>query len=448
MRSAAALALALAATPLAAAAMVPAPGTQAWIASRVYVRVEPGGAPALFSHLDGKGRVEWQGVSLSNWFRVEAFGPADALASDLQGQEWAVHASPYAAWVLEPQVNHPDDPRYLSDSIWRLNAVAGNPDGALVDIDMDAPEAWDILTDASSVIVMVHDNSMNENHADLGAGAGLGNFWQNAGEIGGVGGVDDDGNGCVDDFHGCFAPGHNGAGSHGTPVGGVIAAIGNNGVGVTGVAWTASLAHYTYSCGTGSICGAVEAVDYAETIGARVFNASYGSGAGSNWCTGWEALLQDYSGLYVAASGNSGTDNDTSHFCPSDARNANVLSVGGVRSNGGPVYNYGAVSVDVHGFTAHCADSTSHSGGYGNFSGTSCAAPQTAGLATMRMALCPFDSVIQVKQAIMDTVVTSADDPRISLDGRSVTGGAINLHRLLSAPCYSPSPTCPRDPLS
>lgn len=453
-----ALLLALVApTGLAAAAAEPVPGTERWIAARLYVRVHPGSAPALFSHLSGKGRVEWQGVTLTNWFRVEAYGDPAALASDLEAQPWTVHASPYREWVMEPTLD-PDDPGF-PDELWRLDGNASSPYAEVAgtpDVDIDAPEGWDILTDArvtnpdgSLLIVVVHDNAMNESHPDLDAGGGLTNFWQNAAEIGGVGGVDDDGNGCVDDYHGCFAPGHDNAGGHGTPVAGAIAALGDNGVGITGVAWRAYLSHYTYSCGGGYICGAVEAVDYAETIGARVFNASYGS---NTVCTGWEALLQDFTGLFVAAAGNSHVDTDTNSHCPSSAANANVLSVGGVRPNGTWYYNYGATTVDLHGPTVTpspgCGWSTRHGGGYGRFNGTSCASPTVAGVALMRTALCPQDSTLQIKQALMDTVVTAVHDPRLDLTGRSVTEGVANLYNVLSLPCSTPPPTCPRDPLA
>lgn len=452
----------LALAPVALGAAVGSdPGTGQWISERLYVKVAPGGAPQLFAYLQGRGTVEWQGISLTNWYRVVATEEVDTLVAGLSSQPFVIHSSAYREWVMEPMLD-PNDPKY-PDELWRLESNALSPYGEVAanpDIDIDAPEGWDILTDArvlnpdgSPLIVIVHDNAMNENHPDLGEGAGLGNFWQNAAELGGTPGVDDDANGCVDDFHGCFAPGHDFACGHGTPVAGAIAAIGDNAVGVTGVAWRANLAHYTYSCG-GSICGAVEAVDYAETIGARVFNASYGSNAGSQLCTGWEAVISDFSGLFVAAAGNGGTNNDApNHFCPSDARNSNVLSVGAVRPNGTRYYNYGAVSVDLHGpsFTPApgCGNSTSHGGGYGNFNGTSCASPTVAGIALMRTALCPNDSTLQIKEAMLDAVVTSADDARLSdLDGKSVTGGVANLFNVLSLPCGTPPPICVRDPLA
>jgi subtilisin family serine protease len=106
------------------------------------------------------------------------------------------------------------------------------------DTDIDAPQGWDVLHDAPAVVVAVIDSGVDTQHEDLAA-----NLWRNPGEV--RNGVDDDGNGYVDDLYGIDCVG--GAGDpiddngHGTHVAGTIAAVGNNGRGVTGVAWRAQI---------------------------------------------------------------------------------------------------------------------------------------------------------------------------------------------------------------
>ena len=119
----------------------------------------------------------------------------------------------------------PSDPQY--SQLWGMNAI-------------DAPDAWNISTGSSSVVVAVIDTGVDYTHRDLAA-----NIWTNPGEIAGNG-IDDDHDGFVDDVHGYDFVNNNGDpmddNSHGTHVSGTIAAVANNGQGVAGVNWS-SLDH-------------------------------------------------------------------------------------------------------------------------------------------------------------------------------------------------------------
>ena len=150
--------------------------------------------------------------------------------------------------VLNAQFNHfvsrrnataatPDDPQFGNQ--WALNNTGQS--GGTPDADIDAPEAWDITTggltaDGDEIVIAVIDGGVDLNHEDL-------NFWKNNAETPGNG-VDDDGNGYIDDFDGWNAYDSNGnipSDNHGTHVAGIAAAIGNNGIGVSGVNWGAKV---------------------------------------------------------------------------------------------------------------------------------------------------------------------------------------------------------------
>jgi subtilisin family serine protease len=129
----------------------------------------------------------------------------------------------------------PNDPGF--NQLWGLNNTGQN--GGTVDADIDAPEAWDIQTGNPNLVIGVIDTGVDYNHPDL-----VGNIWTNPGEIANDG-IDNDNNGYIDDVRGWdFAYNDNNPSDvdgHGTHVSGTIAGKGNNGVGVTGVAWNAKI---------------------------------------------------------------------------------------------------------------------------------------------------------------------------------------------------------------
>ncbi|HKC53466.1 MAG TPA: S8 family serine peptidase, partial [Burkholderiales bacterium] len=155
----------------------------------------------------------------------------------------------------------PNDPRY--PELWGLNNIGQT--GGKPDADVDAPEAWDVQT-GTDVVVAVIDTGVDYTHPDLAA-----NIWTNPGEIPGNG-IDDDGNGYVDDVHGYdFCNNDNDPKDdhgHGTHVAGTIAAVGNNGVGVTGVSWSARIMAVKFLCagGSGTTSAAISAVLYAADM--------------------------------------------------------------------------------------------------------------------------------------------------------------------------------------
>lgn len=339
----------------------------------------------------------------------------------------------------------PNDPLYAT-YLWGLNNTGQT--GGTPDADIDAPEAWDVTTGSGSVVIGVIDTGEDINHPDLSA-----NIWTNLAECpGGKGtcvanGVDEDGNGYADDFHGWnFFHGSNqlfistSEDWHGTHVAGTIAAVGNNGVGVTGVNWDAQVMVLKFlgsvpGCG---VCGytsdAIQALQYATNKGIKVTNNSWGGGGYSQALKG---AIEACGCVFVAAAGNSSVDTDESPHYPSSYDSPNIVSVAATDHNDGkPGFsNYGATSVDL-GAPGRNIVSTYPGARYAYASGTSMAAPHVTGVAGLLLAQDPTLTPAQLKERILSNV-----DPVSSLDGRTVTGGRLNAYKAVLA--SAPSPATP-----
>jgi subtilisin family serine protease len=254
---------------------------------------------------------------------------------------------------VEPNYYHyaaaePDDPGF--NLLWGLHNTGQIVDGVAgtADADIDAPEAWDVTTGSDDVVVAVIDSGLDFSHPDL-----AGNVWANPGEVPGNG-LDDDGNGYVDDVRGWDflnddnAPAPNDASAHGTHVAGTIAAVGNDGTGIAGVSWHAQIMSLRTlnAYGAGDTAAAVLAFEYANAMGADVINCSWG---GAGYSQALKDAIEASSALVVCAAGNSGSDTDAVPHYPAAYDSPNIVSVAATDADDSlaAFSNYGAVSVDV-----------------------------------------------------------------------------------------------------
>ncbi len=317
----------------------------------------------------------------------------------------------------------PDDPRF--PELYGLDNTGQT--GGTPDADIDAPEAWDQQT-GTDVVVAVIDTGLDYNHEDI-----VGNVWTNPGEIPGNG-IDDDNNGYIDDVRGWdFVNGDNDPfddNDHGTHVSGTIAAVGNNGIGVAGVNWSARIMPLKFlsARGSGTTADAISALDYAVMMGARISNNSWGGGAFSQALYDAIAAAQAAGHLFVAAAGNDGVDTDVTPSYPASYDLDNIVSVAATDENDAlaSFSNFGAVTVDL-GAPGVSILSTTPANTYSSFSGTSMATPHVAGVAALLLAEDPSLDVVSLKQAILDSV-----DPIAALAGITVTGGRLNAANALS----------------
>jgi subtilisin family serine protease len=254
-----------------------------------------------------------------------------------------LYAEPNYYWHL---ATTPDDTHF--DQLWGLHNTGQSINGTngTADADIDAPEAWNISTGSSNVVIAVIDSGVDYNHPDLPA-----NIWINSGEIAGNG-IDDDGNGYIDDTRGWdWVDDDNDPmdyNDHGTHVAGTIAAVGNNATGVTGVCWSAKIMVLRAfdTLGSGTTALEIEAIEYANAKGAHIINNSWGG-------TGFSSFLKDAidasSAVVVCAAGNEGTNNDSTPFYPASFTSTNIIAVAATdqNDNRASFSNYGATSVDV-----------------------------------------------------------------------------------------------------
>lgn len=362
---------------------------------------------------------------------------ATALA-ELQDLPWVAYAEP--DFTVRTTAT-PDDPRF--DEMWGLDNLGQT--GGTSDADIDAPGAWDVHTGSGNTVVAVIDTGVDWTHPDLAE-----NLWVNQGEFNGLAGVDDDGNGYVDDIHGYDFFNDDGNpmddNGHGTHVAGTIGAVGNNGVGVTGVNWDVQIMGLKFlgSDGSGSGSDAIEALEYAVANGATISNNSYGGDPFSQIFLDAITAARNAGHLFVAAAGNGdifgiGLNNDLTPFYPSGYNSENVLAVAAVDHNDqlATFSNYGATTVDVAAPGVNIL-STQPGGGYQVLSGTSMATPHVTGLAALVWDANPDWTYNQVIDQIVGTV-----DVLPGLNGLTATGGRINAASALGNPEPPPPPPPP-----
>jgi subtilisin family serine protease len=336
---------------------------------------------------------------------------------------------------------------------WALNNVGQA--GGIPDADIDAFEAWQVTTGSRNVVVAIVDSGIDFSHPDLAA-----YIWTNPREVAGNG-RDDDGNGYIDDVHGWdFVENDNTPQDgfwHGTHVAGIIGAVGNNGIGVSGVSQQVSILplRFQNNSGSGYTGAAVSALNYVTRLklaGVPIVatNISWGGGTSTSLSLQTALQAQANAGItVVVAAGNNGGDNDAVPRYPSSYAFDNIISVAGsdTADNLLGFSNYGATSIDLAAPGAGIL-STLPGGGYGAISGTSMAAPHVTGTVALMAAVRPNATAAQIRSAVLGSV-----DRVPALTGKVATGGRLNafaaLGRIMAAvpaPGTPPQPPTPPTP--
>ena len=353
-------------------------------------------------------------------------------------------------YVLQRQVVS-NDTYYTSGQLWGMYGDATWPANQY---GSGAGEAWAAgKTGSSSVYVGVIDEGIQYTHPDLDA-----NVWLNPFDT--ADGIDNDGNGKVDDVRGWdFYYNNNSvydgtADDHGTHVAGTIGAEGGNGTGVAGVNWQVTLISTKFLGPSGGYTSdAIKALDYLTDLKKRhdlnivATNNSWGGGGFSQSLLDAINRSGDAGILFIAAAGNSGANNDTSAFYPAnyqcvtryDSKQPRgwdcLIAVAAINSSGAKASfsSYGATSVDI-GAPGQSILSTVPTNSYAYYSGTSMATPHVTGA----VALCASVSPSFTPQQLRAAVLTSAA-PTASLAGITVTGGRLDIGTMANQ-CASSGP--------
>ncbi len=325
------------------------------------------------------------------------------------------------------------DPLFTNGSLWGMTSTNAFGTGAAT--------SWaNNNTGSSDVVIAVIDEGIDNQHEDLAS-----NCWVNPGETPNDG-IDNDGNGYTDDIYGWDFDGNNnstfdGAGDdHATHVAGTIGGLANS-VGVVGMNWNVKMMSCKFlgSAG-GTTANAVKAVDYITALKVKGVNivASNNSWGGGGFSTALYSAISraNTAGvLFIAAAGNSGTNNDRTASFPGNysipnkvggktyPALSNMIVVAAIASNGtlASFSQYGAKSVHIGAPGVNIFSSLPYNK-YDSYNGTSMATPHVAGAAALYKAKNPSATAATIKAAILNSATKIS-----SLTGKCVTGGCLNV---------------------
>jgi subtilisin family serine protease len=317
---------------------------------------------------------------------------------------------------------------------------------------IDAPTAWQTQRGNKNVVVAVIDTGVDYNHEDLRNA-----LWRNPAEIPGNG-IDDDGNGFVDDvvgwdfadndafpFDKMSASRIDGNPGHGTHCSGVVGGVGENAIGISGVAPNVSVmaVRFITDTGEGTTENAVKAIDYAVANGAKVLSNSWGGEKDDEDDTELLKAIQNAEAkgvlmVFAAGNGRNGigydNDGDPKPAVPASYDNPAIISVAATDSSDalGPFSNWGKTTVDLAAPGVKILSSvpgnkyedsiTIFGIPLAEWSGTSMAAPHVAGAAALVWSQFPNETAQQIKDRLLRSVT-----PLSSLSGKVVTGGLLNV---------------------
>ncbi|RIV19265.1 peptidase S8 [Fibrisoma montanum] len=359
-------------------------------------------------------------------------GVLEAIA-ELQGLPGVEFAEPNFIYTHAATSN---DTYYTNGSLWGLYGPSTSPANQY---GSNAASAWaDGHVGSASVYIGIIDEGVQLNHPDLN-----GQVWTNPNDPA-TDNIDNDGNGLINDVNGwdfanndrtIYDGGTRGSlDDHGTHVAGTIGGKGGNSAGVVGVNWNVTLIAAKFlGRNGGTTANAVKAVDYLTNLKKKGLNVvasnnSWGGGGYSQALYDAIKRANDAGIMFIAAAGNSGTNNDTSPSYPSNYDLPNVIAVAAIDKTGAlaSFSQYGAQTVDI-GAPGVGVISTTAYNTYSSYNGTSMATPHVTGAVALYASTHPGATVAQIRNAILSSAV-----PTPSLSGKTVTGGRLDARAALS----------------
>ena len=411
---------------------------RAAVAREVLVRVRSGATTGpLHALIDA---IDDQPIGSQGWHRIRSASRlVEELIAQLAGRSDVLDVEPNYVVHVDAVPNDP----YFS-ALWGLQNTS------VPGADIHAVRAWDISTGSTNNVVGVVDTGVDYTHPDLAA-----NMWSapTAFSVTVGSGSSSKSISCPAGSHGINAitwtcdPKDDMY--HGTHVAGILGAVGNNSVGVTGVNWTTRIMALKFldSTGSGNVADAVNAIDFA--IKTKAYFAAHGGGAnvrvlsnswaGSGFSTALNNEINAAAGanmLFVAAAGNSASNNDTAPTYPASYSQANLIAVAASTSADGlaSFSNWGPTSVHIA--APGDAYSTLPNGGYGGLAGTSMATPYVSGAAMLLLSACNLTTT-QLRNAILNNVdvLPSLTTPTLLVS----SGGRLNADKAIRSCASAPT---------
>jgi subtilisin family serine protease len=370
-------------------------------------------------------RQTFEGIGRIQVVRLPEGATVSGFISEYKNSGLVEFAEP--DFFVHASATTPNDPQFLDGTLWGLNNYGQN--NGTPGADIHAPEGWDILTSASNVVVAILDTGIRYTHEDLAA-----NMWVSP----------------IDGGHGYNAfsitnpPNDpNDDNGHGTLIAGLIGGVGNNGKGVTGVAWQVQMmaCKCLDSDGNGSDSTVIGSIEYAWTNGAQIINASLDTSAYSDAVSDAIAAVRDSGIIFVASAGNNWRNLDITPRYPACYDIDNIVSVAYTTRDDllGLLSNFSATQVDLAApgdevfSTYYNADDdyypTNSLDDDDELEGTSFAAAYVSGALALLRERYPTDTYQQIISRLLNGVDVVPD-----LAGRCVTGGRLNLRKALSSP--------------
>jgi len=406
------------------------------VPGEVVVKLRPGMTPKFLAKKASFGaRVKKSMRLLSGEFVVlkTESKSTEALLEKLKRSPEVIYAEPN--FLYQIQAGQSSDP--LFGKLWGLSNKGNNEPGedgeysdrvGVIGADINAEKAWGITKGSKNVVIAVIDTGIDYTHPDLKE-----NMWVNQKEIK-DNNLDDDGNGYIDDVYGWNSNSDNGnpmdGHSHGTHCAGTIGARHDNNIGIAGVMGNVSLMAVKFLTdeGSGSLEDAIEAIDYATKMNVDVMSNSWGGGLFSQALEDSIKAASDRGILFVAAAGNSATNNDTTANYPANHRIDNVISVA-AHTISDSLADFSSTGKN----TVHVAApgnnilSTTSDNTYKVYSGTSMAAPHVSGVLGLYLSQHGRQDVKALRERLMATTV-----PAAAYRKSIMSGGRVDAYNFLT----------------